>query len=464
MFVSIDIQYKNLSEREIFAMKFTRKLSREIQVWQEQQIITMEQGERIRSLYPADNKSGNHALIIIFSILGALLIGGGIILILARNWEELPQWFRTMIAFLPLIASQLTTAFILYGKITGEAWREGIGLFYSISIYACIALITQIYQIPGNFDSYLLLCSLLILPVCYVLQANVPMLVYIIGVTFWAETINSSSAVDLSIIYFIGLLILTIPHFWQKIKITGNIYSFLLMWCLSLCGLVMAITKLPFASMDYAVISLYFSVLYLSALRWAETDAFLALPLKIIGLSGQFVMLFIMSEMSDFFGYFYYNEPFSASEMPQIVVAGLMAVICLYLMYKIFDPRKLLLSLQTILIGAVFLVALVMQSVLYPVAYFNPAVSWACFLFFNAYILSLGVLQIINGLKESRFSSASLGTMLITCLVIYRFFDSSLDFLTRGLAFIAIGAAFLLSNLFLSKHIKKGARSIENVS
>jgi hypothetical protein len=38
----------------------------------------------------------------------------------------------------------------------------------------------------------------------------------------------------------------------------------------------------------------------------------------------------------------------------------------------------------------------------------------------------------------------------------YKVFLTDLDFLVRGLAFVFIGAAFLLTNIFLTKRIKKG--------
>ena len=41
-----------------------------------------------------------------FGILGAVLIGGGIILLLAHNWEQLGRPARVAVAFAPLVLSQ----------------------------------------------------------------------------------------------------------------------------------------------------------------------------------------------------------------------------------------------------------------------------------------------------------------------------------------------------------------------
>ena len=437
-------------------MKFVRKLSREVSEWQERQIITSAQAEQILSLYPGDRRADNYIMIVIFSIMGALLIGGGIILILARNWDELPRWTRSLIAFLPLLASQIAAAVTLYRNISGEAWKEGIGLFYAIAIYACIALITQIYQTPGSFNGYLLLCSLLVLPVCYVLRANVAMLVYLTGITVWAATYEPyGGAGDYGLLYFIALLLAAMPHLYLRVKTNAYMaYSLLLMWCLVLCGLVLVVTKLS-ASHYFVVVSLYFSALYLLAAGSRVSEKPWLLPCKAAGLSGQLIMLLLLSygNSHEFLNWMAFISVFS---IPQLTIIGIMTLFCLYMMAKAFDINKPFASMQDILTGSVFILAFFIQAA-NTGDYYSSSINWGFYLLVNLYALSLGVLHVINGLAEAKFATACLGTVFISSLIIIRFFDTFVDFLARGLAFIAIGALFLAANLLLSRKIKAPA-------
>jgi uncharacterized membrane protein len=41
--------------------------------------------------------------VVLFSILGAALMGSGIILLLAHNWDQLSRVMRTVISFAPLV-------------------------------------------------------------------------------------------------------------------------------------------------------------------------------------------------------------------------------------------------------------------------------------------------------------------------------------------------------------------------
>jgi len=51
-------------------------------------LITADQAERIRARYAADPQRSGNRMLLVFAILGSLLVGLGIILIIAHNWDE----------------------------------------------------------------------------------------------------------------------------------------------------------------------------------------------------------------------------------------------------------------------------------------------------------------------------------------------------------------------------------------
>ena len=68
-------------------------LSGEVNFWQEQNIITSEQSEKILSLY--DIKKSNLRLIMF--IAGGILLGLGLISFIAAHWHEIPKILRVCI-------------------------------------------------------------------------------------------------------------------------------------------------------------------------------------------------------------------------------------------------------------------------------------------------------------------------------------------------------------------------------
>jgi uncharacterized membrane protein YgaE (UPF0421/DUF939 family) len=56
-----------------------------------------------------------------------------------------------------------------------------------------------------------------------------------------------------------------------------------------------------------------------------------------------------------------------------------------------------------------------------------------------------------SGLARGRFAETNAGMLLLTALIVMRFFDTDVGFLVRGLAFIGAGVGFLVVNMLLLK-------------
>ena len=125
-------------------------------------------------------------LFIVFGIFGAILVGLGIILLVAHNWDDLSRTTKSFFAFLPLVVGQILCGFVLIKKTDSVAWRESATAFLFFSVGACISLITQIYNIPGNLSSFLLTWMLLCLPLVYLMRSSITSLLYLTGITYYA--------------------------------------------------------------------------------------------------------------------------------------------------------------------------------------------------------------------------------------------------------------------------------------
>ena len=138
-------------------------------------VVEAETADRIRAHYGAEPAaSGRRIALTVCSILGSVLIGAGLILLLAHNWRGLPRPIRTVLAVAPLLMSQALALWVLATGRCSAAWREGVGTFLTLAVGAAIALIGQTYHIPGDPGRFLLVWMLLALPVIYLLNAGLP--------------------------------------------------------------------------------------------------------------------------------------------------------------------------------------------------------------------------------------------------------------------------------------------------
>ncbi len=149
-------------------------------------VISEEVAGSISDYYHKKDSNAGNRLIVIFSIVGATLIGGGIVLIIASNWDQLSQLTKTILAFVPLILGQLLMVFVLLRKNENQTWRESSGVFQLLTIGATISLVSQVYYIPGRLDLFMLLWTALSLPIIYLMRSSVASLLYLIGIMFFA--------------------------------------------------------------------------------------------------------------------------------------------------------------------------------------------------------------------------------------------------------------------------------------
>src|SRR5436309_3346590 len=109
--------------------------------------ISAETARALDQHYAANLGEARKIGFVIVATLGSALVAAGIILLIAHNWDELSRALRSVIAFLPLIAAQLLSAFVLTRRDQSRAWRESAAIFNVAGIGIAMALISQTYQI-----------------------------------------------------------------------------------------------------------------------------------------------------------------------------------------------------------------------------------------------------------------------------------------------------------------------------
>src|SRR4051812_38066289 len=132
----------------------------ELDAWVAEGIITSDSAERLRNrqALKAQSTASRSAnwIMVLFGIIGAMLVGGGIILLLAHNWDQMGRQARAAVAFLPLALSQAVAFWMLWTDRGGTWGREAVGTFVALMAGACIALISQTYNLGGDFAEFML--------------------------------------------------------------------------------------------------------------------------------------------------------------------------------------------------------------------------------------------------------------------------------------------------------------------
>lgn len=127
-------------------------LHEEVDRWAREGLIGPDQAQAIRARYvlPASSVSWGK---IIFSTIGAVLFGLGIILLFAYNWEKMHKFEKLAIIFLSLLIAHSVGLWLRRTEGTHKAAGEGLNVLGTMLFGAGIWLIAQIYHIDEHFPN-----------------------------------------------------------------------------------------------------------------------------------------------------------------------------------------------------------------------------------------------------------------------------------------------------------------------
>lgn len=422
-------------------------LMSEIKGWRARGLVTQEVVDAIAAHYSAGQQAGRSRsiLLLVFGILGALLIGGGLILLIAHNWSELPRAVRTIAAFLPVLAGQYACWYALrHGK--GAGWREAAATFLTLALGGALALIGQMYHIGGTLGGFLLTWMLLALPLVYLLESQAVLGLYLAGITGWAvytRTMHHDMQHD---VYWVWPLIACAGYkLWRIWPVRtgggGPFVFFVLSLCLPInLGVIL---QEDFFKHSFPYLAALIAAIYVladgrdpesPALSWRH-------PMNRLG------TLFILAlSLGSTFAHFTRELKHECGLQlgringwsPDVVIACLILVGAVLLLVRGCIRRR---WMEVYYAGFAFLF-------LFTGFLDEPGVD---LILFNAYFFALGVVIILTGWRALHIGMVNGGMVVMAIWIGARFFDVHMSFMLRGILFIILGACFLTANIMLAR-------------
>lgn len=408
------------------------------------EVISKEIASSIEQYYEQKKQDTPNRLLTIFGVLGATFLGLGIILVLAHNWDTLTRMTKTGIAFMPLLISQILVGFVILKK-KGVAWKEttAVALFFSVG--TSIALISQIYNIPGNTATFLLTWALLTCPLIYLLQSKALMLIHLVLSTYYGIEYGYDSGENTPWAY-IGLLAWIIPAYLKELKgQVGSNFSAVISWAIAISVTIVAGAFVGAkANSIILVYVVLFSLLYnIGKLELFTQFSNFRNGFKIAGMLGSVVMLMIATFRGAWDNFFTKEYDYSGQGF---YVALTMLGVCIALL--IFNGKKEVNKMPDLFpfLGVLYFIVFIV---------FNQNEIAATGIM-NAVVFLLGVSILYNGISIVSFAKMNFGLLIISILMICRFFDTDMSFVLRGVIFMIIGVGFFATNYIVyKKQLKK---------
>lgn len=419
----------------------SHKITNELDDLLKDNVITTETAEKIKLYYKQKESGNQNKLSSVFGILGAILVGLGIILVFAHNWDNLSRFTKIILSFLPLIIGQLFCGYSILKKPQNIAWRESSAVFLFFAVGTSIALIAQVYNIPGDLNSFLITWMLLCLPLVYLLQSSIVSLLYISGITYYCCNANYFTYPRMYSYYYWFLLLGIAPHYYEllKTKVQSNFtlfHNWLIPLSIVFCLGTIANKNENLVYLSY--MSLFTIFYFIGKTLFFEKQKLKNNSFFIFGKLGILYLLLIYS-----FKWFWdkpvYND-FSTNEIivsTEFIIAFILTIIAVLLFYKKNSQTKFK---EVTILELAFLTNIL------------PFISGYEFsIVANLIVLAIGISEIKRGNTQNHLGILNFGLILITILITCRFFDTDLSFIIRGVLFISIGLGFFLTNYLMLK-------------
>lgn len=418
-------------------------LYRELPELVRNQILDEGAAERLRDHYgPAPEQRRRSLGLVICAALGAMLVGLGIILLLAHNWADLSRLQRTLLSFAPLLLGQLLAGWAWLRRRSSLAWCEGAAIFLFLAIGASIALVGQTYHISGDLPRFVLVWMLLGAPLIYLLGAALPALIYWFGILWWCVL---GAGEDLPVMFFWLLAALPMPFLWRLVmEKRRTLAAAWLTWGLALCLAV----GLGFSVHDvlewlWAPLYLaFFAVCFLAAGQW-QAAAAVRRPFRLLGSWGTVGLMLVLTFKDvwrELIQHRFYVAGWSA--WPEYLLLGVLLLLAIGLLLRSMICGQWLECLFGLAAPGITLLILASPKLLS----LSPVL-----LLTNLYVLVLGGAVLRDGLHNGQLPRINAGLGVLSALIAVRFFDSQLPFTVRGVLFILIGLAFLAVNLLVKR-------------
>lgn len=424
-----------------------RWLEQESARWVRESIVSSEQATRICELYPPP--SATPWGLIVFSGLGAVVIGLGVILLLAYNWALIPK-----VGKLALVFAGVAGAHGAAWKFRGSGdWKDGLAevfaLLGTMLFGAGIWLVAQVYHIDEHYPNGFLFWGLGALALAWAMRSVPQGLLATAALTVWGcvEVFHFSTPLDFAWLLLaggVGALA------WQLRSA--------LLWAALLAGLeTLILSHVSFWGGGESVFfaSLAWSVLLLGLRHVIPTDR--------LGRGGRAVVSLV-----GFGGFVFCAFVLTFDDATRALLRRTARAVAEESLW-----RQIYVWLLPVGALAVWISELVRR--LARGVKRVPVEEWLCpfavvytlglalvdggdesnaalaTIVFNLLVLALSAGWMLRGCREGRLAPTILGSLLLSAWVFARFFDLFDNLAMRGLMFLVLGGLLFAEGFFYRK-------------
>ncbi|MBS4023542.1 MAG: DUF2157 domain-containing protein [Dethiobacter sp.] len=432
-------------------------LGDEVADWKSAGIIDDNQAGAILSRYEesahGEEPDRGGRLIATIAVLGSLLLGIGVIIFFASNWQVLPKWFKVALIISSIIAAYATGYWLAFERKTYPRVGQALILLGAILYGSGIWLIAQIFHINAHYPNGILFWSLGIIPVA-VAAGSIPILVgSSLLLTLWT-IFEQGQFGSTNLIYLpLSAVVLALSYRLKSRTAAGFSLLGLVIWVAIATGVSFRGEEaILYIFLLTAISGLLIFALGRLQVSWSRLPM-MKTPYRIVGLLVFFLSLYLLT-FSGLMRVFRYNS--SAADSVFFMVAfGIITAFAVMSGGLILTKAKNDLREQKGLSVEAALV-LTVAVVLVILALLGPAAGRTTLLLTTNILLFFAIVTvIISGYLGREAALINIGLVFFVLDIIARYFDFFWDMLDKSLFFMGGGLLLLAGGFLLERNRRK---------
>ena len=415
--------------------------------------------------------------LIVSGIMGALFCSAGIFAIIGHNWDNYPKYIRGMFSVLPALTALYFYYRAVFHHPKSRPWIEASSVFLMLMIGASIALVSQTYQLDGDFNKFIKAWALLTLPLFYFARAS--------GITILYLGIISALAVNISLdflglphwsendhdVWYWLLLLGFLPHYYLSLNKKSRTQSIRVVYMSYVIYFsLISVVWVTFEGNFILWITTIHAALYLIGKRFmGGNDNLFARPFQLLSQLSIVSLLVMISNKSRLNVYFQ-NDSFlrlfenedeekvktllesnAQDDKMFYFIVLIVALAAIYFVYFYFKKQFKDVSKLILFAPAFMLLMMVFHEYMFP--------DWFVVLLINGLVLFIGFNAMFTGSENQNVAQMVFGFVLISVLLWLRYYDMDWNFIMKGLTFIGIGGAFFLINVTQKSKLERIERN-----
>lgn len=416
-------------------------------------------GEKKEVIISQDKTKQKNRIKITLAVVGSIFVASGLAILFFGFWQDFSISLQTAFSVIPMIAGQAVALYTYIKKKDSPSWRESASIIWTIGTVATIALVDGVHNISWSYTDYLVIDSVLLIPILFIFGSVVPLAFYYY-MSVHIATVGNWQNLLFSLLFFaIGIL-----YIYYLSRDKDDIRGKIAQW-ITMIASIPQVAVLIYAGFRTELLSESMSVLFAGLLSFFLCVYIVSMdntvvtspykPISAIGICGTMLALSL-------------GTIFDAPNMTGDNLIGFVISIVLYIAMPLVvvavkredfedEPFKIAkIVIPFIMIVLPFVHALVEE-------YVEPVVSWDTKYFIYdivyyvgaALSIAFGGMFVYQGVKEIKILTINLGllTAFAQLLGIYANVGDNNMFIFGGLLVIFGGAIIFINWKMLS--IKK---------